>query len=274
MSALVHPLIRQAIGILLLWSGIVKFADLTGTRESITAYRLLPTGWVRVAALVLPLSEVSLAALLLLGNSPVVALSGVGLLFVIFASAQVINLVRGIRVPCGCFVERLAARSSRRSWLGGWCGVVMGAIGLELLPVLPADRRARAQAPTVNCVQWYWCGMTGTPCSDCKGGDRLTCPYPSQCCYAWPADCKNPADGKMYTITYYDCCIDKASNPYPINCGLTFCNNQHVCDANVPVGGAATYCYGGDTKPRCTNLRDYVCTVVRLPADAGGAGSC
>ena len=103
MSALVHPLIRQAIGILLLWSGIVKFADLTGTRESITAYRLLPTGWVRVAALVLPLSEVSLAALLLLGNSPVVALSGVGLLFVIFASAQVINLVRGIRVPCGCF---------------------------------------------------------------------------------------------------------------------------------------------------------------------------
>jgi len=187
-------------------------------------------------------------------------------------------------------IEKMAARTDRRSWLGMWGRVVMGAIGLELLPILPSDRRARADVgdcTAVNCTHWKWCGMTGRPCSDCKGTDGKTdatglfCPFPSQCCYAWTVNCQDPNNNNASTaVTYYDCCMDIAHSMYGSpTCGTTFCCKQNkpnfemkYCEQNAGDGGKSYCTTGGTNKPQCTNLVDYICTVVRVNTDQ--TGSC
>lgn len=120
-------------------------------------------------------------------------------------------------------IRFLAARTSRRSFLGKF-GIFMA--GMGAIPVLPMAR-ASAQTPfpppetpapvngvddieemgdVLNCDYWRYCAFSGSLCS-CCGGTMTTCPPGSETAtVAWVGSCHNPTDGRDYLISYNDCC--------------------------------------------------------------------
>jgi methylamine dehydrogenase light chain len=70
-----------------------------------------------------------------------------------------------------------------------------------------------------QCDYWRYCAVDGFLCS-CCGGTVNSCPpgtEPSK--VSWIGTCRNPADGKDYLISYFDCCGKAA-------CGRCLCNTN------------------------------------------------
>jgi methylamine dehydrogenase light chain len=118
----------------------------------------------------------------------------------------------------------LARRVSRRSVLGTLGRMLTGA---ALLPLLPIDRSARAQAagqPTddpQSCDYWKYCAIDGFLCA-CCGGSSNSCPPGTQPSpITWIGTCHNPADARDYIISYNDCCGK-------VSCGDCFCNRNEA----------------------------------------------
>ncbi len=120
-----------------------------------------------------------------------------------------------------------AQRTSRRSALARIGRLLVGAS--VALPVLPFDRSghaATAQGGAKSdakddrqCDYWKYCAVDGFLCS-CCGGSVNSCPpgtEPSK--VSWIGTCRNPADGKDYLISYFDCCGKSA-------CGRCLCNTN------------------------------------------------
>jgi len=95
---------RAIIGLILLAAGTAKLLDRRKFVEIVRAYQLLPNGAAALVGVLLPFAEVFVAANLVLGFfMPWPALVA-GSLFLFFASAVAINLLRGRRnIECGCF---------------------------------------------------------------------------------------------------------------------------------------------------------------------------
>jgi len=126
--------------------------------------------------------------------------------------------------------RRVAQGSSRRSWLAGLGGALVGASALPLLPV----ERAAAAAPDTkqpklsdipeegdpnSCDYWRYCAIDGFLCG-CCGGSKNTCPPGTEMSpITWIGTCENPLDQKKYVISYNDCC-GKSS------CGNCMCNRN------------------------------------------------
>lgn len=106
--------LRMFVAFILLAAGVAK---LQAHREFVAVvrnYRLLPDGLVRWVAYVVPGSEVVVAAGLLTGYGLDWAAAGAVLLFVMFAAAIAVNLLRGRRqISCGCFG---GGRETELSW--------------------------------------------------------------------------------------------------------------------------------------------------------------
>jgi methylamine dehydrogenase light chain len=122
----------------------------------------------------------------------------------------------------------LAKRTSRRSLLASLGQMLTGA---ALLPLLPIDRTARAQAPAAagtkptadeqNCDYWKYCAIDGFLCA-CCGGTSTSCPPGTQTSpITWIGTCHNPGDGRDYIISYNDCCGK-------VSCGDCFCNRNEA----------------------------------------------
>ena len=94
---------RLSLGILFLYAGWEKIIAPREFAIAVYNYRLLPDAAINLVAVVLPWLEVLLAAGLvsgccLRGSSLLSAL-----LFMTFAAAMTISLVRGLDISCGCF---------------------------------------------------------------------------------------------------------------------------------------------------------------------------
>lgn len=164
----------------------------------------------------------------------------------------------------------IASRSSRRSIVGKVSRVFLGALGLELLPVFPADRRAYAQpgcTPT-NCTDSRYCAMTGYPCESCSGGGHNhtnTCPMVmgpggksvSARCGAWYGCC--PTAMGMRYIFYIDCCGSQA-RPANLVCDVYCCNQGHCVGVPDP---PEEYC-GVGTQDCPTANSHYWCTLIEI----------
>ncbi len=125
----------------------------------------------------------------------------------------------------------LAKRTSRRSLLGSIGRLLTGA---ALLPLLPIDRTARAQAPAPapgavakpsaaeqSCDYWKYCAIDGFLCA-CCGGTSTSCPPGTQPSpITWIGTCHNPTDGRDYIVSYNDCCGK-------VSCGDCFCNRNEA----------------------------------------------
>lgn len=154
----------------------------------------------------------------------------------------------------------LAARTSRRSFLARMSMAVTGGMALPLLPVARGGGQAHAASvkPSADwddpkkCDYWAYCGVDGWLCS-CCGGSSTSCPPGSQPSpIAWVGTCKNPGDGKLYVVSYNDCCGMSG-------CEECFCNRN---EGDLPRyrpqrANSITWCYGGVSST-------YHCTVSRV----------
>ena len=96
-------MVRLGLAAVFLVSGALKVSDPAQTRVAVSAYELLPTGLVGSVATGLPLVELALGTLLVLGASTRwVALAG-GALLVVLMAAVAQAWGRGLSIDCGCF---------------------------------------------------------------------------------------------------------------------------------------------------------------------------
>lgn len=120
-------------------------------------------------------------------------------------------------------IRFLAARTSRRSFLGRFGVMIAGMGALPLLPMARASAQTPFPPPTAtpevsgvddieemgnpeSCDYWRYCAFSGSLCS-CCGGTMTSCPPGSETAtIAWVGSCYNPTDGRNYLISYNDCC--------------------------------------------------------------------
>jgi hypothetical protein len=131
--------------------------------------------------------------------------------------------------------RRVAGCGTRRSFLERAARVLLGVLGIELLPALPVDARphgrdAPGPAKDPNCTDPQYCGIHGKLCGNCGGSDT-GCPAGcSQGPSYWWACCSH----RLYL--YYDCCTS-GSAP---DCGA-ICQGPNPCGTS-PWCGGTTYC--------------------------------
>ncbi|MGH3549465.1 MAG: MauE/DoxX family redox-associated membrane protein [Pseudonocardiaceae bacterium] len=96
-------LVRLGLAAVFLVSGALKAVDPAQTRIAVRAYELLPPNLVGPVATMLPLVELVLGTLLLVGAiTRWVALAS-GMLLVILMTAVAQAWARGLSIDCGCF---------------------------------------------------------------------------------------------------------------------------------------------------------------------------
>ena len=107
LSALEQPhtqlLLRLIVGGLLLFAGVTKLVDRDGFREAVAEYKILPGALERPFALTMPILETVVGVLLLLGLGTAFAAALATPLFLSFALAIGVNLLRGRNFDCHCF---------------------------------------------------------------------------------------------------------------------------------------------------------------------------
>jgi uncharacterized membrane protein YphA (DoxX/SURF4 family) len=86
-----------------IWAGWPKFLDSEGTVRSVRAFQLMPEFAVRPFAYGLPLLELILALLLILGLVTRIAAVVTAALMAMFMVGIVMAWARGLSINCGCF---------------------------------------------------------------------------------------------------------------------------------------------------------------------------
>ncbi|MEN6621874.1 MAG: MauE/DoxX family redox-associated membrane protein [Smithella sp.] len=104
---------RLALGAIFLYAGIEKIIAPREFAVAIYNYQILPNTVINSVALVLPWLEVILAAGLIAGIYVRGASLLSAMLFLVFATALTINLIRGLDISCGCF----GTASGNINWL-------------------------------------------------------------------------------------------------------------------------------------------------------------
>ena len=95
--------LRLVVGGMLALAGVSKLADRASFRNAVADYEVLPLALERPFAALLPLAEVTLGALLLLGLGTTVTAALAAPLFLSFVIAIGMNLARGRDFDCHCF---------------------------------------------------------------------------------------------------------------------------------------------------------------------------
>jgi uncharacterized membrane protein YphA (DoxX/SURF4 family) len=103
---------RLALAIIFFYAGIEKIINPSDFAVAIYNYQLLPDFAVNLSAIFLPWLEILIATSLVSGIFKRGASMISALLFLTFATALTINLVRGLDISCGCF----GASSGNISW--------------------------------------------------------------------------------------------------------------------------------------------------------------
>jgi uncharacterized membrane protein YphA (DoxX/SURF4 family) len=104
---------RLILAIIFFYASIEKIADPGEFAVAIYNYQLLPDIAVNVLAVILPWLEIIIATCLVTGFYVRGAALISSALFLTFATALTINLLRGLDISCGCF----GASSGNINWL-------------------------------------------------------------------------------------------------------------------------------------------------------------
>ncbi|HJQ46961.1 MAG TPA: MauE/DoxX family redox-associated membrane protein [Amycolatopsis sp.] len=99
----VGTLVRLGLAAVWLVSGSVKFSDPGQTYLAVKAYEVLPDGLLHPVATALPLLELVLGVLLLVGLLTRGAAIVSALLLVVFIAGVAQSWARGLTIDCGCF---------------------------------------------------------------------------------------------------------------------------------------------------------------------------
>src|SRR5215470_4393025 len=93
------------LGLAAVWfvSGSIKLSDPGQTYLAVKAYDVLPDGMVHPIATALPLLELALGVLLLVGLVTRIAAVASAVLLVLFIAGVAQSWARGLTIDCGCF---------------------------------------------------------------------------------------------------------------------------------------------------------------------------
>lgn len=95
--------VRIFLGVILGWAGVVKIHNPEAFIKIVNAYNLLPEEVVVLWGIFLPYIELVTGLFLFLGLWHKSAVLSSSVLFLIFAAAVSINILRGADIACGCF---------------------------------------------------------------------------------------------------------------------------------------------------------------------------
>lgn len=95
--------LRVGLGLVFLAAGGTKLADPTQSVRAVRAYRLLPETLAQGVGYGLPVLEVALGLLLVLGLGVRLAALLTLLLLLVFVAGVASAAARGLRIDCGCF---------------------------------------------------------------------------------------------------------------------------------------------------------------------------
>jgi uncharacterized membrane protein YphA (DoxX/SURF4 family) len=96
--------VRVALAGILGYAGYAKFSEAQPLQKlAVSSYEIVPKGMVDTVAFGLPILEMVLAAMLLLGFATRAMAICVSVLFVIFIAGILSSWARGLSIDCGCF---------------------------------------------------------------------------------------------------------------------------------------------------------------------------
>jgi putative oxidoreductase len=104
-----------ALAAVFIYAGVDKIRDLLQFADSIAGFRILPVAFINLLALGLPPFEIACGLLLLRPPTRRVGALAIALVSVLFLSALLSALLRGLTLDCGCFGSGPPSR--RRMWL-------------------------------------------------------------------------------------------------------------------------------------------------------------
>jgi uncharacterized membrane protein YphA (DoxX/SURF4 family) len=100
----ISVVVRVTLAAILGYAGYAKFTEAKPLQKlAVSSYQILPKGMVTPVAFGLPVLEMALAAMILLGFATRVMAICVGLLFVVFIAGIISAWARGLSIDCGCF---------------------------------------------------------------------------------------------------------------------------------------------------------------------------
>ena len=94
---------RLLLGGVFVYAGALKLPDPAASVRAVRAYRALPEAVVPAVGYGLPVLEVALGVLLLLGFAVRLTAVLAGLLLVVFLAGMASAWARGLTIDCGCF---------------------------------------------------------------------------------------------------------------------------------------------------------------------------
>ena len=106
-----------------IYAGVEKMGDTLQFADSIAAFGILPAAFISLLALSLPPFEIACSLLLLWPSTRRVGALAIGLISVVFFSALLSALARGLTLDCGCF--GVGAPSRPRMWIELGLNVVL-----------------------------------------------------------------------------------------------------------------------------------------------------
>ena len=110
----VLPAVALVLAALFIYAGATKVRDPLQFSDIIAAFAILPAALINLLALSLPPFEIGCGLMLLVPRTRRIGALGVTLISVIFFSALLSALVRGLVLDCGCFGT--GAPSRPRMW--------------------------------------------------------------------------------------------------------------------------------------------------------------
>lgn len=139
------------------------------------------------------------------------------------------------------YLENISLGVSRRGIITRLSKLMLGMVGVTLVPGLPVDREVPVSAQG-SCSDWRFCGMCGYFCtgsaSCCPAGthgDTYNCPScTSRSTMSWSGCCTDdPAACVGTTVFYYDCCGGSSADA--ASCmGSSCCNHDEYTLPTAP----------------------------------------
>jgi uncharacterized membrane protein YphA (DoxX/SURF4 family) len=108
--------VRVALGLILIYAGFAKLVEPSQALRAVQAYRILPPSIDDVVAIGLPLLELTVGVLLVIGLGTRPAAWVAGGLMVVFIAAVASAWIRGLSIDCGCFGGGGDVAAADKTW--------------------------------------------------------------------------------------------------------------------------------------------------------------
>jgi uncharacterized membrane protein YphA (DoxX/SURF4 family) len=133
-------LIRIYLAWIFLYACYHKILNPSSFALDIATYDILPLYFVHISAIILPWVELASGAMLLIGFRVKAAALLVSGMMVIFITAIVIALAKGLDMSCGCFASSAAVAEDPISWMtivrdGVWLALSLGVLFFDDNPI-------------------------------------------------------------------------------------------------------------------------------------------